>query len=303
MRATWKGAISFGLVSIPVQLYPATSEHRSPGHQVHREDGGRIRYKRVCELDGEEVVFADIAKAYEAADGRQVVLSDEDLSELPLPSKKVVDVLAFVDEAGIDPLMLSKPYYLGPATPAAAKPYVLIREALAGQSRAAVTKITLSTRESLALVRAQGDILTLQTMLWPDELRAPDGIAPTENVTIRPQEMKMAASLMDTLSEDFDLDDVHDDYQRAMDALVEAKATGAHPDEVVVKDEGESNVVDLMSVLTASVKAAEKDHPKPAKETDTKTRATTKGRTAAKTASGRASAKKSTTTRPRRKTG
>ncbi|MEU0935439.1 Ku protein [Embleya sp. NPDC005971] len=314
MRATWKGAISFGLVSISVQLYPATSEHRSPGHQVHRGDGGRIRYKRVCELDGEEVVFADIAKAYEAADGTQVVLTDEDMSELPLPSKKIVDVLAFVDEAAIDPLMLSKPYYLGPASSAAAKPYVLIREALAGRSRAAVTKITLSTRESLALVRAQGEILTLQTMLWPDELRAPDGIAPTEKVIIRPQELKMAASLMDTLSEDFDLDEVHDDYQRAMDALVEAKATGGHPEaEEVVRDEGESNVVDLMSVLTASVKAAEKGHAKPAKETDGKTRTTTRSRPAAKSTSGRAAAKKSTSsraeakkstsTRPRRKTG
>ncbi|MGW1995760.1 non-homologous end joining protein Ku [Embleya sp. NPDC001921] len=303
MRASWKGAISFGLVSIPVQLYSAVSEHRSPGHQVHREDGGRIRYKRVCELEGEEVAYADIAKAYESSDGRQVVLTDEDMAELPLPSKKVVDVLAFVDEAGIDPLTLSKPYYLGPATPAATKPYVLIRQALAGQSRAAVTKITLSTRESLALVRAQGDLLTLQTMLWPDELRAPEGIAPTENVTIRPQELKMAASLMDTLSEDFDLGDVQDDYQRALDALVEAKATGAHPEEVAARSTGESNVVDLMSVLTASVEAAEKDHPKPAKSAETKARATTKTRTSAKTAAGRASAKKTTTTRPRRKTG
>ncbi|OPC76743.1 Ku protein [Embleya scabrispora] len=292
MRATWKGAISFGLVNIPVELYPATvSESRSAAHQVHEKDGGRIRYRRICELDGEEVPYAEIAKAYESSDGRQVVLTDEDMAELPLPSKKVVDVLAFVDEADIDPLVLSKPYYLGPAGPTGTKPYVLIREALAGQGRAAVTKITLSTRESLALVRAQGDVLTLQTMLWPDELRAPRGIAPTENVTIRPQELKMAASLMDTLSEDFDLADVHDDYQRALDALVEAKASGAHPDEAAGGTATAGNVVDLMSALTASVEAATKGRPAPTK------------RTTPKATTGGDSKKKSTAARPRRKTG
>ncbi|MFE3205802.1 Ku protein [Embleya sp. NPDC059237] len=262
MRATWKGSISFGLVNIPVELYPATvSESRSAAHQVHQSDGGRIRYRRICELDGEEVPYAEIAKSYESSDGRQVVLTDEDMAELPLPSKKIVDVLAFVDEADIDPLALSKPYYLGPAGPTATKAYVLIREALAGQGRAAVTKITLSTRESLALVRAQGDVLTLQTMLWPDELRPPEGIAPRGEVTIRPQELKMAASLMDTLSEDFELSQVHDDYQRALDALVEAKAAGAHPDEAAGRTTTANNVVDLMSALTASVEAAAKGRP------------------------------------------
>ncbi|WP_331738267.1 Ku protein [Embleya sp. NBC_00896] len=291
MRATWKGSISFGLVSIPVELYPATvSESRSAAHQVHESDGGRIRYRRICELDGEEVPYAEIAKAYESSDGRQVVLTDEDMAELPLPSKKIVDVLAFVDEADIDPLALSKPYYLGPAGPTATKPYVLIREALAGQGRAAVTKITLSTRESLALVRVQGAILTLQTMLWPDELRAPEGIAPQGEVTIRPQELKMAASLMDTLSEDFELSDVQDDYQRALDALVEAKAAGIHPDEAAERTATANNVVDLMSALTASVEAATKGRP------DTK-------RTTPKTATKSGTKKGGAAARSRRKTG
>lgn len=255
MRSSWKGAITFGLVSIPVQLFPATEEHNVPLHQVHEKDGGRIRLKRYCELEEREVPYREIAKAYEAPDGRQAVLTDQDMAELPLPSKKVIDVLAFVDVDDIDPLMLAKAYYLQTATPSAAKPYVLLREALTKTGKAAVTKITLRTRESLALLRVHDDILILQTMLWPDEVRAAEGLAPKGDFEIRPQELRMATSLMDTLSEDFDFHALHDDYKQALDSLVAARLGGQAPPEL---DDSAppDNVVDLMAALTASVEAA-----------------------------------------------
>ncbi|MFE3198194.1 Ku protein [Embleya sp. NPDC059237] len=261
MRSSWKGAITFGLVSIPVQLFPATEEHNVPLHQVHETDGGRIRLKRYCELEEREVPYKEIAKAYQAPDGRQAVLTDADMAELPLPSKKVIDVLAFVADDEIDPLMLSKAYYLQTATPAAAKPYVLLREALTKAGKSAVTKITLRTRESLALLRVHDDILILQTMLWPDEVRAADGLAPEGKFDIRPQELKMATSLMDTLSEDFDIQSLHDDYKEALDSLVVARLEGAEPveggEEAAATPD---NVVDLMAALTASVEAANRSH-------------------------------------------
>ncbi|MFI1577295.1 non-homologous end joining protein Ku [Embleya sp. NPDC055664] len=268
MRSSWKGAITFGLVSIPVQLFPATEEHNVPLHQVHETDGGRIRLKRYCELEEREVPYKEIAKAYQAPDGRQAVLTDADMAELPLPSKKVIDVLAFVADDEIDPLMLSKAYYLQTATPAAAKPYVLLREALTKAGKSAVTKITLRTRESLALLRVHDDILILQTMLWPDEVRAADGLAPEGKFDIRPQELKMATSLMDTLSEDFDIQSLHDDYKEALDSLVVARLEGAEPveggEEAAATPD---NVVDLMAALTASVEAANRSHGRaPAKK-------------------------------------
>ncbi|MGW1988500.1 non-homologous end joining protein Ku [Embleya sp. NPDC001921] len=312
MRSSWKGAITFGLVSIPVQLFPATEEHNVPLHQVHEKDGGRIRLKRYCELEEREVPYKEIAKAYEAPDGRQAVLTDEDMKELPLPSKKVIDVLAFVDVDEIDPLMLSKAYYLQTATPAAAKPYVLLREALNKAGKSAVTKITLRTRESLALLRVHDDILILQTMLWPDEVRTSEGLAPEGRFDIRPQELKMATSLMDTLSEDFDFQALHDDYKEALDSLVVARLEGTAP-AAAEEEQAETpdNVVDLMAALTASVEAANKGHgrassgrtsaarkpaAKTSAKTSTKASSGTKSSagTAAKSSSKKSAAKKTT---------
>jgi DNA end-binding protein Ku len=295
MRSSWKGAITFGLVSIPVQLFPATEEHGVHLHQVHEKDGGRIRLKRYCELEEREVPYREIAKAYESPDGRQAVLTDEDMAELPLPSKKVIDVLAFVDVDEIDPLMLSKAYYLQTATPSAAKPYVLLREALTTSGKSAVTKITLRTRESLALLRVHDDILILQTMLWPDEVRAPEGLAPEGTFDIRPQELKMATSLMDTLSEDFDFQALHDDYKEALDSLVTARLDGSAPAESAEdQSQAPDNVVDLMAALTASVKAAKK--PGAARSTtkgETGDRAGSGTKSGSKTAAKKAAAKKS----------
>ncbi|GAA5020825.1 Ku protein [Kitasatospora paranensis] len=262
-QVTWKGVITFGLVSVPVQLYAATEEHSGPAlHQVHVKDGSRIRQKRFCETEGVEVPYSEVAKGYESPDGRRVVLDDDDLAQLPLPSKKIIDVLAFLPADAIDPLMYSKAYYVATADKAPAKPYVLLRDALVDSGQIAVTKVAMRTRESLAVLRVHGDALVLQTCLWPDEVRSAEGIAPDESVTVRPQELKMARSLMDTLSEDFELSALHDEYQAALQGVIDAKLAGVevpHGEEAPAAAD-DDNVIDLMSVLRSSVKAARTGH-------------------------------------------
>ncbi|MFI8457194.1 Ku protein [Kitasatospora sp. NPDC085464] len=256
MQTTWKGTISFGLVSIPVHLYSATQEHDVPLHQVHAKDGGRVRMKRYCEREEKEVPYAEIAKGYESPDGRTVTLSDDDLADLPLPSKKIIDVLAFVDEREIDPLMFSKAYYVGVADKAAAKPYALLRDALTESGQIAVTKIALRTRESPAVLRVHDNTLVLQTCIWPDEVRPAAGIGPEDDVTVRPQELKMARSLMDTLSEDFDLSQLHDDYQQALQQVITARLEGVEIPHEEESGEAPDNVIDLMEALRSSLKQA-----------------------------------------------
>ncbi|MEV7598604.1 Ku protein [Kitasatospora sp. NPDC089797] len=316
MQTTWKGTISFGLVSIPVHLYSATQEHDVPLHQVHAKDGGRVRMKRYCEREEKEVPYAEIAKGYESPDGRTVTLSDEDLADLPLPSKKIIDVLAFVDAAEIDPLMFSKAYYVGVADKAAAKPYALLRDALVESGRIAVTKIALRTRESPAVLRVHDGVLVLQTCIWPDEVRPAAGIAPEEDVTVRPQELRMARSLMDTLSEDFDLSQLHDDYQQALQQVITARLEGVELPHEEEADAAPDNVIDLMEALRSSLKqakggrapaagapAAEDGEPAPRKRAATKKApaATKKAPAATKkapaAAAGKAAPAKKTSTR------
>ncbi|WP_330332617.1 Ku protein [Streptomyces sp. NBC_00536] len=258
MRATWKGAISFGLVTIPVQLFTATEEHDVSLRQVHEKDGSRVRLRRVCEAEDVEIPYQEITKGYEAPDGSMIMLSDEDLADLPLPSKKLIDVLAFVDAGTIDPLMFSKAYYVGTSDRAAAKPYALLRQALTEAGQIAVTKIAIRSRESLAVLRVHGDTLVLQTCLWPDEVRTSAGVAPEGEVSIRPQELQMARSLMDMLSEDFDLSALHDEYQEALQRVIEARLQGVElPHEEEAAPEG-GKVIDLMAALERSVRAAKK---------------------------------------------
>lgn len=256
MRATWKGAISFGLVTIPVQLFTATEEHDIPLRQVHEKDGSRVRMRRVCEAEDSEIPYAEITKGYEAPDGSMIMLSDEDLADLPLPSKKLIDVLAFVDAETIDPLMFSKAYYVGASDRAAAKPYALLKQALTEAGQIAVTKIAIRSRESLAVLRVHEDTLVLQTCLWPDEVRPAAGVAPEGEVTIRPQELQMARSLMDMLSQDFDLSTLHDEYQEALQQVIEARLQGVElPHEEEAAPTG-GKVIDLMAALENSVRAA-----------------------------------------------
>src|SRR5918911_4815977 len=173
MRAIWKGAVSFGLVNVPVRLFAATEENDIRFHQVHREDGGRIRYKRTCEVCGKEVTYDDIAKGYDLGGGEMVILTDDDFADLPLTTSHAIDVLEFVPAEQVDPILYNKAYYLEPDG-AATKPYVLLRDALTRTDRVAVVKVALRQREQLATLRVHDNVLVLNTMLWPDEVRTPD---------------------------------------------------------------------------------------------------------------------------------
>jgi DNA end-binding protein Ku len=256
VRAIWKGAISFGLVSIPVKVVSAIgSEHSVKFHQMHQSDQGRVRYRKVCELDGQELASGDIVRGYEAADGRTVVVTDDDLADLPLPTARAIEVHGFLTEDAVDPLQLGKPYYLAPDT-AGAKPYVLMREALRRSGKAAVAKLAMRGHETLALVRAQDDVLVLHQLYWPDEINSTDGVAPTERVQVTDAELDMADTLIDTLGA-ADLDEFHDEYAAAVEELVTAKLEGVEPPAPEAEGETGAQVIDLMAALRQSVEQAQ----------------------------------------------
>jgi DNA end-binding protein Ku len=257
MQAIWKGTISFGLVTIPVKVYSATEERDITFRQVHEEDGGRIRYRRICEIDGEEVPYSDIGKGYELPDGRMVILSNEDFASLPLPTARSIEVLEFVPAEQVDPLYFAKAYYLAADGPGA-KPYVLLRDALTRTGQCALVKVAIRTREALALLREREGALVLQTMLWPDEVRDSEFAVPDDSVDVRKPEVDMAESYIATLQAEFDPERYHSDYREALEALVEAKVEGL-PMPEPEEEEGETaEVVDLVAALRASVDAAKR---------------------------------------------
>ncbi len=299
VRAIWKGAVAFGLVNVPVKLYAATGEHEVPLHQVHRKDGGRIRYRRTCSVCGEPVEMGEIAKGYETDDGRLVVLTDEDLAELPLATEREIAVLEFVPADQVDPILLAKTYYLEPEK-TAAKPYALLREALIATDRMAVVKVALRQRESMAVLRVREDVICLQTLLWPDEVRAADFPVLEADVAVRPQELAMASSLVESLASDFDPSGFEDSYQAALEQLIEAKVSAGttqevpgSPDEPRRGRGGEGGeVVDLLAALQRSVEKARDARSGGTRSTGTKaTAAKPAAATAAKKPAARTPAK------------
>lgn len=260
MRSIWKGAISFGLVTIPVKLYAATEQHDVRFHQVHAADGGRIRYQRVCTVCGDEVGYGDIAKGYELSSGEQVTLTDEDFADLPVSSSRQVDVLQFVPAEQVDPILFSRSYYAEPES-AGAKPYVLLRDALARSAKVAIVKIALRQRESLGTLRVRDGVFVLETMLWPDEVRDADFDFLGEDIDVRSQELKMATSLINEMTEDFDPDRYHDEYREALRAVIDAKVEGREVVRPEAGAEAGGGTADLMSALRESVAAAKKDRP------------------------------------------
>ncbi|MFE1432989.1 Ku protein [Streptomyces griseoaurantiacus] len=255
MRSIWNGAISFGLVSIPIKLVNATESHSVSFRQIHTEDGGRIRYRKVCELEDREVTSSEIGKGYEDADGTIVPITDEDLAQLPIPTTRTIEIVAFVPADRIDPLQLGAAYYLGANGVPAAKPYTLLREALKRSNRVAIAKYALRGRERLGMLRVVDDVIAMHGLLWPDEIRAPEGVAPDANVTVRDKELDLADALMDTLGE-VDLDDLHDDYREAVEELIAAKTSGEEPRETGAPARS-GKVLDLMAALESSVRAAQ----------------------------------------------
>ncbi|MFJ6002133.1 Ku protein [Arthrobacter sp. NPDC092385] len=257
MRAIWKGAVAFGLVNVPVKVYSATEDHDISLHQVHDRDGGRIRYQRRCEICDEVVDFKHIDKAYD--DGEHtVVLTDEDLSSLPVERSREIEVVEFVPSDQIDPIMFDRAYFLEPDS-TSTKAYVLLRRTLEETDRTAIVQFSLRQKSRLAALRVRGDVLMLQTLLWDDEVREASFPSLEEKVRISAKEKQMSAALVESFSTDFDPENFTDDYQVQLRTLIDAKieqgdtidteATfGADKDE----DDGD-NVLDLMEALRRSV--------------------------------------------------
>jgi DNA end-binding protein Ku len=254
MRSMWKGAISFGLVMIPIKLYAATEQKDIAFRQVHREDGGRIRFRRVCSIDGQEVPYEDVAKGYELPTGEMVVLTDEDMAELPLPTTRSIEVLQFMPAEQLDPILLNRSYFVEPES-AGARAYVLLRDSLERSGKVALALVALRQRESLATLRTRDGLLVLETLLWPDEVRTPAFPFLEDDVEVRSQELKMAASLIESMTVDFDPDSYHDSYREALQELVNAKVEGHE----LVQPETpaqEAEPTSLADALKASLAAA-----------------------------------------------
>lgn len=258
MRAMWKGAVSFGLVNVPVRMFTATSSHDVSFHQVHRADGGRIRYKRTCDACGEEVGYDEIAKGYEAPDGQLVILTDEDLADLPVTSSREIEVERFVPADQIDPMLLEKCYYLEPDK-MGVKPYALLREALRAADRMALVHVAIRQRSTMAVLRVRDDVIVLQTMLWPDEIRRPDFDTLGDASELRSQELAMASSLIDSMTGDYVPEEFADDYRDAVQALISARLEGGEARQAPAAapaSGGSGQVVDLLAALQRSVEAA-----------------------------------------------
>ena len=249
MRSVWKGTIGFGSVAIPVKAYGATEEHSTGLHQLHLGDGGRIRMKRVCETDGAEVPFAEVAKGATLPGGRVVVLTEEDLAALPLPTAHSIEIMEFAPLEQIDPVYFAKSYYLEPEA-IGAKPYVLLAEALRQSGKVAVVKVALRGRESMAVLRVKDRVLMLNTMLWPDEIRTPDFPFLDQDVRLRVTELRTAIRLINRLATDFAPEKHRDRYREAMDELINAKADGR---KIAKPTEAEQNagVSELLAALQA----------------------------------------------------
>jgi DNA end-binding protein Ku len=256
MRAIWKGAVAFGLVNVPVKVYAATEDHDMSLHQVHNADGGRIRYQRICEIDGEVVPYSDIDRAYDDGE-RTVVLTKEDLASLPSERSREIEVVEFVPSEQVDTITLDKSYYLEPDS-MSPKAYVLLRKTLEQTDRTAIVRFSLRQKTRLAALRVRGDVLVLQTLLWADEVRDVSFPALDEPVKISAKELELSSSLVESFSSDFDPDEFVDEYQAELRTLIEAKLEkgealdtsetfGEQP------DESGGEVIDLMEALRASV--------------------------------------------------
>ena len=263
MRSIWKGSIAFGLVNVPVKVYSATEQHDIRFHQVHAKDGGRIKYDRICQECGKSVQFADIDKAYDSPDGERVILTDDDFDKLPAAEKHEIPVLEFVPTEQIDPILYDKSYFLEPDS-SSPKAYVLLRETLEETERTALVHFTLRQKTRLAALRVRDDVLVIQTLLWPDEVRAAEFPSLEDAASARPQEVKMATSLVESMSSEFDPTEYTDDYQIELRKLIdETLANGGekviHTETDKDDDSEDAEVVDLVAALQRSVEAAGKN--------------------------------------------
>jgi DNA end-binding protein Ku len=269
MKTMWKGAISFGLVSIPVRVFTATEEKTLRFNQLHDKDHGRIRYKRVCSKDGEEVPFENIVSGYEYEKDRYVVLTDEDFDAIPVESSRAIDIAQFVDAEDIDPLLFKKSYYLAPEE-TGVKAYHLLREALGENGKVGIAKVSFRDKEHLAAIRRNDKVLVLETMYWPDEIREAAFEELDKDVKIRPQEVQMASSLVENLTDEWNPEEFKDEYREALLSIVEKKVAGEEIE--VIEAPEPTKVLDLMEALKQSVESTKKER-RPAKRATTRKKA------------------------------
>lgn len=304
MRSIWKGDLSFGLVNVPVKVYSATESHDRKSYQVDSSDGTRIRYRRVREGTDTEVDYGDIANAYESESGETVILTKEDLASLPVQKSPEISILEFVPAEQVDPIYFDKPYYLEPSSKSP-KAYVLLAKALEETDRLAIASFTLRNRTRVAALRVVDGVMTLQTLLWPDEVRKPDFGFLDDDTEIRDQELQMAASLIESMASDYDPSEFEDTYQNELTKLIEAKSEGgeAFPEsDDEDKDTEDSDVADLLAALRASVKDRGGSDSKDSDSKDTAAKKAPAKNAAARTAAKKAPAKKTASRSTAKKT-
>jgi len=258
-RAIWKGAINFGLVTIPVGMYTATDDLTPKFKQLRKTDHSAIKYKRVAEADGEEVQWDDIVKGYEFEKDRYVVFTEEDLAAAHPEGNKLVDVVQFVDESEIDPMMYKKSYYLAPER-TGIKAYKILQQALDEKGRVGIAKVSIREKQQLATIRTKDGVIVMETMYWPDEIRAAEFEEMGGEIEIRPEEVEMAASLIDNLTRPFDESAYEDPTRTVIEELASKKVAG---EEIVAPASPEpTKVVDLLEALKASVEATKEKQAK-----------------------------------------
>ncbi|MGQ5638821.1 MULTISPECIES: non-homologous end joining protein Ku [unclassified Streptomyces] len=298
-RTIWSGAISFGLVTVPINVVSATEDHSIRFHQYHLQDMGRVRYRKVCELEDREVDQSEIGKGYELTKTQVIPITDEDLSSLPLPTAKAIEIDAFMPLESIDPIRIAEGYYLQPAGQVAAKPYKLLVQALGRSAKVAVAKYAWSGRERLGLLRVRDDVLVLHAMRWPDEIRDPTELLPPP-VEVSEDEIESALALMDTMTVDkLEGPDFQDRYTQAIARIIEAKRE-EKPLPAAPEPEQPAAVLDLMAALQESVSKVKASRGEEAGPAEVHELPKPKQKTAAKkTTAKKTAAKKTTSRRPR----
>src|SRR5918999_132375 len=271
-RSIWSGAISFGLVNVPVKLYSAVSRKSVRFHQLHEKDGSRIQQKRFCAQEDEEVPWEEIVKGYEIGPDRYVTISPDELEAVEPKKTRTIDIEDFVDLEEIDPIFYDHPYYLAPGT-GAAKPYKLLLDAMKDANKVAIARVVIRSKEALTAIRPMGDVLAMSTMLFSDEVVPSDTLDEVETVQevdTTKRELEMARQLIDSLSSEFEPSKYRDEYREAVLEMIERKAEG---EEIVLQPAEEPEPVpDLMAALEASVAAAKEDGGEKARATKGRTR-------------------------------
>ncbi|MFM9373215.1 Ku protein [Streptomyces sp. Da 82-17] len=300
-RPVWSGAISFGLVTIPISVVAATEDHSVRFHQYHRADMARVRTRKVCELEDREVSTTEIGKGYEVSKDTVVAISDAELEQLPLPTARAIEIVAFVPYESIDALRIGEGYYLVPGGQVAEKPYVLLKRALERSSKAAVAKFAWRGRERLGLLRVTSGVIALHSMRWPDEIRDSAEVAPAA-VDVSDTEIDEAVVLIDAMTREEGIEGAEwavDRYTQALEEVVAAKQAGAKPPRAAAEEAPAGQVVDLMAALEQSVQKAQAARGGPGTRAGTASVGTKKKAAAKKTAAKKTTTGKKTARKPR----